>query len=82
MAFFVANLVNFIFSQNFTNLIALTSNMRIVFLNSTPKTPKEGIFGRKYGEFYCFAKFYRLTDLRVILSNMTIIFSNSKLKIP
>ena len=37
---------------NYTNSRVLISNMTILFSHSSPKTPKSGIFGTKFKDFY------------------------------
>ena len=52
----------------------LISNMRILFSNSSPKIAKSGIFAPKFRYFCFFVKFWKWTNLRMMISNMTILF--------
>ena len=60
----------------------LISNMTIAFQNSSPKIPKQGIFGSKFRHFCFSAEFCNQTNSRALISNMTLLFSNSSPKIP
>ena len=59
-----------------------TTDMTISFSNSSPKIPKQGIFGLKFKEIYFRIKLCNETNLRALISNMTILFSNPSPKIP
>ena len=73
-AFLVPNLSIFIFALNFTTrqIQGPWFQMTIFFSNSSPKIPKEGIFGLKFKHFYFFMKFCNFA--RVLISNVTIVF--------
>ena len=53
-----------------------------VAFKSQPKIPKSGVFGPKFWHFCFSVKFFKQTNLRVLISNMTQFFKNSCPKIP
>ena len=56
--------------------------MTIVFSNSSPKIPKQGIFDPEFKYFHTCTKLCIWTDLRARISNMTTVLSNSSPKLP
>ena len=79
-----SKLRHFCFSEklcSLTNLRMMISDIRILFLNSSPKISKSSIFGPQLNILFFFAKFCKQTKLRMLVSNMTIGFLNVLYKI-
>ena len=57
------------------------SNITIVFSNSSPKLPKQSIFGAKFKNFFCAKKFSYFTCLLSVFSKI-LVFTEIKFKLP
>ena len=59
-----------------SNFGVLISNMIIVFWNSSPIIPKQGIFGPKFRHFYSSTRFCIWINSRALISKKTIVFQS------